>query len=124
MELVKIEKQIHVKEYTTTGPVIRLNGEPDYEEEIKVYKQDRVSQLNEAMFEKINSTLKWTRETELMFCDKELIKQLNAQLKKKYVAAFAIIKHDKGKAALLCIDKKGNYEHICLTAQNSEPNGR
>lgn len=124
MELVKIDKQIHVKEYTTTGPVIRVSGEPDYEEEIKVYKQDQVSKLNEEMFEKINSTLKWTREIELIFCDKELIKQLNTQLKKKYVAAFAVIKHDKGKAVLLCIDKKGNYEHICLTAQNNEQNGR
>ena len=119
MEFVKIEKQIHVKEYTTTGPVIRLNGEPDYQEEGKVYKQDEVSHMNEEMFGKINPVLK-SIGLELMLLDKECIKQVSNAFHKKYVAGFAIINEKKSNIWILCFDKKGDFEcRAILPAQKN-----
>ena len=99
MGWVKIEKKIHVKEYTTTGPVIRLNGEPDYASEVTVYKQDEVSHMNEEMFGKINSTLEHIG-----------LKQMNNAFRKKYVSGFAIINNKKSIISILFFDKKGDFE--------------
>lgn len=109
MGWVKIEKKIHVKEYTTTGPVIRLNGEPDYASEVTVYKQDEVSHMNEEMFGKINSTLEHIG-LELMLLDKESMKQMNNAFRKKYVSGFAIINNKKSIISILFFDKKGDFE--------------
>lgn len=125
MGVIKEQGKIEVKEYTMTGPVLRLTGDPTQSTSIKVYNKDRIAELNEAMFGKVNEILnlhlKEKDRIELMLCDNVFIYQLNKGFGKDYVAGIAYMK--KHEIWVLCFDRNGDWNCIWLEQVNNEDDG-
>lgn len=125
MALIKEQGKIEVKEYAIKGPVLRLTGEPNQSTYIKVYKKDRIAELNEAMFGVVNEIL--ARQypekdrIELMICDEVFMYQLNKGLGKDYVAGIAYMK--KHEIWALCFDKNGEWNCVWFEQVNNEDDG-